>query len=171
MQNHPRSLPRWADFPDLDLYMDQVLGLMDRWLGACADGKALTSSMVNNYVKLGIMPAPVKKKYNREHLAYLIIICVLKPILPIASIHQLMDFELESVSLPQLYDRFCGHFDTIEAAVAEAKTQPESTVDAVYHAALRAQAEQALAVRLLESILPSPPEKPEKTKPNTKSAG
>ena len=37
----------------------------------------ITHSMINNYVKLGIMPAPVKKKYSREHIAYLIIICCL----------------------------------------------------------------------------------------------
>ena len=27
--------------------------------------------MINNYVKMRIMPPPVKKKYSREHLAYL----------------------------------------------------------------------------------------------------
>ena len=50
------TLPRWAELPDLPLYMDQVLGLMERYLGAYPgfDGKGLTASMVNNYVKQNI---------------------------------------------------------------------------------------------------------------------
>ena len=59
-----QRLPRWEELPDLELYMDQVLSLMDRYLGDCPgfDRKGLTASMVNNYVKLGVMPPPVKKK-------------------------------------------------------------------------------------------------------------
>ena len=30
--------------------------------------------MVNNYVKLNLIPAPHKKQYNRVHLAYLVAI-------------------------------------------------------------------------------------------------
>ena len=57
-------LPRWAELPDLELYMDQVLLLAERSLGpdAPSDHKGLTASMVNNYVKLGLLPPPVKKK-------------------------------------------------------------------------------------------------------------
>ena len=83
-----RKLPRWEELPDLDLYMDQVLSLIHRYLGReeSPDGKVLTSSMVNNYVKMRLMPAPEKKKYSRVHLAYLIAICVLKTSLPMAAV-------------------------------------------------------------------------------------
>ena len=33
----------------------------------------VTSAMVNNYVKLKLIPKPNKKKYNKEHIAYLYI--------------------------------------------------------------------------------------------------
>ena len=62
-----QRLPRWAELPDLELYMDQVLSLVERYLGSYPgfDGKGLTASMVNNYVKLGVMPAPVKTTRRR----------------------------------------------------------------------------------------------------------
>ena len=49
-------LPRWAELPDLELYMDQVLSLIERYLGSDPgfDRRGLTASMVNNYVKLGV---------------------------------------------------------------------------------------------------------------------
>ena len=31
------------------------------------DDKIITKTMINNYVKQGIMPAPEKKKYSKEH--------------------------------------------------------------------------------------------------------
>ena len=39
------------------------------------------------------MPAPVKKKYSREHIAYLIIICSLKQALPISDIKDFSDIK------------------------------------------------------------------------------
>ena len=88
-----RQLPRWQELPDLELYMDQVLSLTERYLGMDTEhaGRGLTASMVNNYVKLGVMPAPVKKRYTRKHLAYLIMICALKEILPMAEIRALLE--------------------------------------------------------------------------------
>ena len=67
------QLPSWESLPQLDLYMDQVMVLMERYLALFSDGKdkLITPSMINNYVKLGLIPPPVKKKYSREHLARL----------------------------------------------------------------------------------------------------
>ena len=116
------ALPRWSALPDLELYMDQVLALIDRYLGAYPgfDRKGLTASMVNNYVKLGVMPAPVKKKYTRTHLAHLVVICLLKPTLPIASIREIMAHELRNAPGEEVYDHFCDTFERMNRAVAEA---------------------------------------------------
>ena len=155
------KLPHWNELPDLELYMDQVLALMERYLGDYPgfDGKGLTASMVNNYVKLGIMPAPVRKKYTREHLAHLIIICILKPSLPIAEIRRLTAAELSSASAESVYDSFCDMFEKTGQAVAVSlrKLRQDDDADAglspIWHAALRAQAEQALALRLISETL------------------
>ena len=53
----------------------------------------ITASIVNNYVRMKIMPPPVKKKYGRVHLAYLLMICTLKRSLPIAAIQRLIPEE------------------------------------------------------------------------------
>ena len=69
------KLPYWDELPEIDLYMDQVIALMDKYLSfhkTDDNTTIVTHSMINNYVKLGMMPAPIKKKYSREHIAYLI---------------------------------------------------------------------------------------------------
>ena len=51
----------------------------------------MTKSMVNNYVKVGMIPRPVGKKYDREHLAMLLMICVFKQALSMESISRLLE--------------------------------------------------------------------------------
>jgi hypothetical protein len=153
-------LPRWEELPDLELYMDQVLALITRYLGSYPgyDQKGLTASMVNNYVKLGVMPAPVKKKYTRTHLAHLIAICILKSAMPIAAVQQLIAQQKTVMDEQQIYDRFCQMFEQTNQAVAQSAQKEEAPpaesalVSALCYAALRAQAEQALASQLLESL-------------------
>ena len=73
-------LPRYGDLPELELYMDQVISTVEKYLSALkvGDKSILTPSMVNNYVKNGVIPPPEKKRYTRDHLAQIIIICTLK---------------------------------------------------------------------------------------------
>ena len=72
------ALPQWELLPDIGLYMDQVITLMDRTFSPALPKGEMTKSMVNNYVKVGMIPRPVGKKYDREHLALLMMICVFK---------------------------------------------------------------------------------------------
>ena len=58
-----RKIPKWNELPELDLYMDQVIVLMEKHLNASKKDKLITPSMINNYVKLGIVPPPIKKQY------------------------------------------------------------------------------------------------------------
>ena len=92
-QSNRCNLPTWDELPDIEVYMDQVITLINRYIGGMTpDGDTLiTSSMINNYVKNGILPCPVKKRYSRTHLSRLIIICILKPVLPITAIGTLID--------------------------------------------------------------------------------
>ncbi len=112
-QTAAQRLPRWDELPDLELYMDQVLSLMERYLGVYPgfDRKGLTASMVNNYVKLGAMPPPVKKKYGRAHLAHLIMICVLKAVFPIEGIKALILASVSQADDRTGYNWFCEEFE------------------------------------------------------------
>ncbi len=102
------KLPHWNDLPDIDLYMDQVISLMEKYLTyvAGSDSKTLTPSMINNYVKLNIIPAPNKKKYSREHIAYLLIICSLKQIMPISRIKEMIDIKLQNSTISEILDYY-----------------------------------------------------------------
>ena len=144
-----RTLPRWRDLPDLELYMDQVTSLVGRYL---KDDRELTASMVNNYVKHKAMPAPIRKKYTREHLAYLIVICTLKPVLPISTICRMMDDELAAQDLQSFYDAFCELFEEScrETAERHLKSENLSQADMLCRAALCAKAEQSLALQMAE---------------------
>ncbi len=146
-------LPRWEEIPDLDLYMDQVLNLVRRHLGSYPgfEETGLTSSMVNNYVKAGLLPPPVRKRYATEHVARLFMICILKNSLPIAMIKKIFDdIAASDAGMPVFYNVFCDRFsETADSAVREHLSAGyRSMTDIILSAALRAQAEQALAVKL-----------------------
>ena len=147
-------LPRWEELPDLELYMDQVLSLTARFLGDYPgfDSKGLTASMVNNYVKIGVIPAPVKKRYSRVHLARLLMVCLLKAVLPIASIGTLFSAGLADSTEAAFYDRFCEALEATGRSAAEAVDVGADMPTGILYAALRAQAEQALALRALSLL-------------------
>lgn len=115
------SLPSWKDLPEIDLYMDQVIVLLEKYLSFYADSeRTITQSMINNYVKMEVMPAPVKKRYTREHIAYLVIICVLKQVLPISLISDILKEWTLSYSIESLYDIFGDYVKkTFSAAAAD----------------------------------------------------
>ncbi|MBF0787669.1 MULTISPECIES: DUF1836 domain-containing protein [unclassified Streptococcus] len=112
------SLPNWQQLPDLELYLDQVLLYVNQQTNPfLADReKLLTSSMVNNYVKHGYIPKPNRKKYNRTHLAHLIILSICKPIFPIAAIQEIIEALEEKHEVAILYNAFVNCFAGVELA-------------------------------------------------------
>lgn len=100
----------WDRLPEIYLYMDQVLTYMNKQLEPLArteNANSLTSSMINNYVKDGVLPRPQQKNYSREHLAMLTVICMLKPVLSIPDIDMLLKGLLKDDNSASIYDRFC----------------------------------------------------------------
>ena len=106
-------LPRWEDLPDIELYMDQVITLMGKYFEkfSSKEEALLTPSMINNYVKNNIIPAPVKKKYSRTHLFRLIIICVMKQVLPINDIGALIETMLKTRSEAEVLNLFSEQYE------------------------------------------------------------
>jgi hypothetical protein len=100
----------WDRLPEIYLYMDQVLTYMNKQLRLYERNEnesLLTSSMINNYVKDGVLPRPEQKKYSREHLAILLVICMLKQVLSIQDISSLVRTLLKDASQSEMYNRFC----------------------------------------------------------------
>ncbi len=104
------SLPEWEQLPSIELYMDQVLSLLEQYLSIYYEmndnQKFITASMINNYVKLNIIPAPSKKKYSREHLAYLLIVCTLKQTLDMATIKKILPGNNSNENIKDIYTSF-----------------------------------------------------------------
>lgn len=104
--------PRYELMPSIELYKDQLINVLKDYTHPfSADEKLVTSSIINNYVKQKIIKPPVNKKYNREHLAFLYVLCLLKRYLPIEQIKAGIDFILKTTRLHQAYDMFCDEFE------------------------------------------------------------
>lgn len=101
-------IPTWNELPEIDLYMDQVIIYVESHIAdfVSADSKFISKSMVNNYVKQNIMPAPINKKYSKNHLAYLIMICMLKQILPLPDVKKIIDEKLKKNSIEDTFNTF-----------------------------------------------------------------
>lgn len=85
---------RPGEFPNIDLYMDQVTTFMNTHLSDSklkSDDKILTKTMINNYAKNNLLPPPVKKKYSKEHMIVLIFIYYFKNILSISEIQAMLN--------------------------------------------------------------------------------
>ena len=125
------SLPAWEALPELELYMDQVILLLSRYLsfplsGESGEDKVITASIVNNYVRMKVMPPPVKKRYSRVHLAYLIIICTLKQSLSISCIQRLLPAEHSEERARTLYTDFVRQYRASVAFLRELDVSGET---------------------------------------------
>ena len=100
----------WEGLPDLNLYMDQVIGYMPRQLIQFEEAEGLTSAMVNNYIKDGLLPRAEGKRYSKVHLAYLTAICALKQVLPVKDAG-LLAAENGGGDVEEMYRRFRASLD------------------------------------------------------------
>lgn len=103
-------LPAWEDLPDQGLYMEQVISFLKQHLDylppELKEEQFITAATINNYVRKQVMPKPVKKKYYRVHLAYLIIICTLKHSLSIPTLETVIPLSLSEAQLQRTYDAY-----------------------------------------------------------------
>ena len=98
--------------PYIDIYMDQVTGIMDEHLKRVKrheDDKILTKTMINNYTKAKILPPPEKKKYSREHMFLLLFIYYYKGILSLEDLKTILEdvrtryFKNDDISVEDIY--------------------------------------------------------------------
>lgn len=103
------KLPTWSELPDFDLYGDQVITLVSTYLNPLIQQKdeaVLTNAMINNYVKLHIIEKASKKKYTKEHVAYLIAITALKQVLTISEVKEGILYQANISGLKEAYNLF-----------------------------------------------------------------
>ena len=155
------ALPAWEQLPGIPLYMDQVtmvtgeaLALFER------DEKQslLTSSMVNNYVKNGVVEHPVHKKYMREHLVKLMMTSLLKQVLSLPEIQRLIAAQLETRDVRAMYDGFCAMqeravISALERAAAQAGGDRS---DMALRVAAEANVGKMIAEKIMDVHFPAP---------------
>ena len=111
-------LPRWNELPNVELYLDQVVKLINTSLSPYIffnnenkETELLTKTMINNYVKNELIDPPTKKQYSKIQLAKLFVICVLKQVYSMQDIKNLITKALEFAEIDIAYDRFCKLFE------------------------------------------------------------
>ena len=111
--------PRYEEFPSVELYAEQVLSLVKEYLALfTSDGQTLlTSNMINNYVKQKIVKPPINKRYDRVHLSYFVVVCLLKGFMNISELCEGFELILKKSTVKDSYNVFC---DELEAALKRA---------------------------------------------------
>ncbi len=106
-----------ADLPALELYIDQVITLIEQGYASNRRGpeeKPLTKMMINNYSKAGLVRPTKGKRYTKAHIVQMLIIYALKGTLSISDIKNVLD---------TLYDQpgfdSAALFDGYESALAQ----------------------------------------------------
>ena len=103
-------IPHWEELPEIELYLEQVIKYLEDHLEpfhADRSEKIIAKAMVNNYVKHGVLKPPVKKKYNKSHIAYLFVISLMKQVYSINDIKILIRLALGVAPIEASYNKFC----------------------------------------------------------------
>ena len=83
------QLPLYTEIPNVGLFLEQTTKFVSEYFETMP-GITITSSMISNYVKKGIIKNPVKKQYARDEIAYLFFIAISKSVLSLENIQELL---------------------------------------------------------------------------------
>jgi hypothetical protein len=143
---------KFSELPDIELYMDQVTSYLEKQLSSFKmkdDEKIMTKTMINNYVKAGILDKPIKKKYQQTHLAQLITLYFLKNVVSMDTINA---FFTQIDSVEGCYDTFVSLQQ--EVLNTQGKMPEEHDEQMLYAMKLLLQADmnKRLAERIIEGM-------------------
>ena len=142
-KNQSFVCPTWSEFPDIELYMDQVISVLERYLTPFfpEEEKCITPTMINNYVKNKLIPRPTGKKYSRLHIAMLIMIVALKRVCTMEDIRAMLSAEDET-AIRAIYELFCKRqMESIGCMLRVSSELPPAMDCAIFSSAYRAGCE------------------------------
>lgn len=157
---------QWDSLPDIPLYMDQVVSYLGRQLITFGSGEVLTSAMINNYIKDGLVPRANGKKYDREHLAYLTIVAAVKQVLSVRDMGVLLQSVDKPIDPQTLYTTFQDDLDlALKGTLADIDSFPNQEDLPALALSLAVQGyASALACRRIVGLLRPEDEKKKKHK-------
>lgn len=100
-----KTLPKWNELPQINLYMDQLIEYVNEVLSYLKTDP-VTSAMVNNYVKHKVILAPVKKRYQTMQIADILLISLLKPLFSLEEIRSAINRITQQIFPKKAYDMF-----------------------------------------------------------------
>lgn len=106
------TLPRYNDLPSMGLYLEQTTKYLNECLTPVLDSP-LTSSMISNYVKKGLISSPVKKLYNRDQIGQLMFIVMAKSVISLDNLYNFMRLQERTYATPRAYNYYCAEFENI----------------------------------------------------------
>ena len=82
----------------------------------------------NNYVKSGVLPPPKNKKYNRTHLAILMIVCAMKPVMEISAVSDIIKRSIAAGSIEDVLDEFARMYENeLSSSIKKANIAVEAS--------------------------------------------
>ena len=152
------SLPSYDALPEIDLYMDQLVSYLNKLLSLTCrseDGAPLTPNRVNNYVKDGRIKRPMQKKYDRDRIAMLYMLCCAKQNLTLPEASALLGM-LEKDGTEALYEEFRALQEPIVQNCAkelmECECKREQMLRKALELTLRSTAERFAAEAIISAL-------------------
>lgn len=105
-------LPRYHEIPDVGLFLEQTVRLINQYLQPLG-GMEITPSMVSNYVKHKLIDPPIKKQYSRDQIAYLVFMAVAKTVMPLEDIRTLFVLQRTHYAPEVAYNYLCEEFENV----------------------------------------------------------
>ena len=107
-------LPRYHEIPDVGLYLEQTTKYVNQCIHPLGF-EDVTSSMIRNYVKHGLITNPIRKQYSANQIAHLVVLALLKQVTPLEHINELFLILNQggTYTVPVAYDYFCEEMENI----------------------------------------------------------
>ncbi len=112
------ALPKYEEIPDIGLYLDQTAKYINSYLEPLGE-MSITTSMISNYVKHGLVENPVKKQYGQEQIAYLFFIAIAKSVLSLSNIQVILNMQRERFAPEIAFNYFRDELLSVLADVFE----------------------------------------------------
>ncbi len=111
------------DIPDLDLYVDQIVTLVDNILKEnkrSAEEKLLTKTMINNYSKARVIKPIKGKKYSKLQIIQILITYSMKNTLTIEEIKRVLnEHEFTAEEISRYYQNYLDKKALIKTTLPE----------------------------------------------------
>ena len=118
-------LPAYQEIPDMGLYLEQVTQYICEQLSPLQEN-AITSSMISNYVKKGLVANPVKKRYYRDQIVYLMFIALAKNVLSLDNLILFIQLQQRTYPIEKAYEYFCKELQNALDYVSGLKEKMDS---------------------------------------------